>query len=341
MALDNRFFENTRLDIFKAPVCMADKAGKLLYMNPPCGFLTSRGKLAGMKDYGVENRYFLLGSSGGERVGLVIGAQKRSFDALGARILDEETVAYVDSRFSTPIFPVGVAGYLNIALDVYSGKLLIPVFGGEVHKLARAYDGDRKIYETGKRPMNVGSVSGIKVENFFAENFVRDEVEHYKNRLAAHGYRIAFNSEQTDLVICRESVYDLSIVFGLLMVSALKYADDKTMLVNLRKSETAIGISVSFGSKTVRGEKRVPAEEYFANDSDEKRVVSGLVKMCELYSWSLVCAQSESRGQVELSLNLPIYGTSQRKFRAETDRTHGKDLDEALKLLDNEMGILK
>ena len=138
MALDNRFFENTRLDILKAPVCMTDKAGKLLYMNPPCGFLTLRGKLAGMRDYCAGNRYFLLGSSGGERVGLVIGAQKKIFDALGVRILDEETVAYVDSRFVTPIFPVGIAGYLNIALEVYSGKLLIPVFGGEEYKLPYA-----------------------------------------------------------------------------------------------------------------------------------------------------------------------------------------------------------
>ncbi len=341
MALDNRFFEKTRLDIIKAPVCMADKSGKLLYMNPPCGFMCSRGKLAGMKDYGAGSSYFVLGASGGERIDLVVGAQKRNFDALGARILDAETVAYVDSRFATPIFPVSIAGYLNIALDVYSGKLLIPVFGGEVHKLPGAYDGERKVYETGRKISGTGSSSGMSVENFFAENFVRDEVEYYRRSLAAHGYRIAFNSENADLVICRESVYDLSVVFGLLMISALKYADDKTMLVNLRKSETAVGISISFGNKALKGEKRVSAEEYFANDVDEKRVISGLARMCELYSWSLVCAQSESRGQAELSLNLPIYGKSPRKFREETDRTHAEELIEALKFLDGEMAVLK
>ncbi len=320
---------------------MTDKTGKLIYMNPPCGFLTSRGKLAGMKDYCNPNSYFLLGASGGERVGLVIGAQKRSFDAIGARIIDAEMVAYVDSSFVTSVFPVGIAGYLNIALEVYSGKLLIPVFGGEVHKLPNAFDGDRRIYEIGKRALRSGSVSGIKVESFFAENFVRDEVDRYRAYLADYGYRVSFNSEQADLVICRESIYDLSIVLGLLMVSALKYSADKAMHVNLRKSQTAIGISVSFAAEKVTGDKRVSANEYFAEGSDERRVVSGLMKMCELYSWSLVCIQSESRGEVELSLNLPIYGTSSRKFRAETDRTHAKELEEALVLLEGEMDILK
>ena len=320
---------------------MADKAGKLLYMNPPCGFLASRGKLAGMKDYCAENRYFLLGASGGERVSLMTGAQKRSFDAIGARIIDEETVAYVDSRFATPVFPVGVAGYLNIALDVYSGRLLIPVFGGEVHKLPYVFDGDRRIYEIGRRALRSGSVSGITVERFFAENFVRDEVGRYKEYLADYGYRVSFNSEHAELVICRESIYELSIVLGLLMVSALKYSSDKAMHVNLRKSETALGISVSFASKNAVGEKRVSAEEYFEEGSDERRVVSGLLKMCELYSWSLVCAQSASTGQVELSLNLPIYGTSSRKFRAETDRIHARDLDEAFVILKGEMDVLK
>lgn len=320
---------------------MADKTGKLLYTNPPFGSFTSRGRLAGMKDYCGENRYFLLGSNGGERVGLVIGAQKRSFDAIGARILDAETVAYVDSRFVTSVFPVGIAGYLHMALEVYSGKLLIPVFGGEVHKMPNAYDGDRRIYEIGRRALRSGSVSGTKVESFFAENFVRDEVDRYRDYLADYGYRVSFNSEQADLVICRESVYDLSIVLGLLMVSALKYSADKAMHVNLRKSQTAIGISVSFAANNASGEKRVSADEYFDEGSDERRVITGLMKMCDLYSWSLVCIQSESRGEVELSLNLPIYGTSPRKFRAETDRTHAKELEEALVLLKGEMDILK
>ena len=179
------------------------------------------------------------------------------------------------------------------------------------------------------------------MENFFAENFVRDEVERYRTYLAEYGYRVSFNSEYADLVICRESVYDLSITLGLLMVSALKYSADKVMHVNLRKSETALGISVSFASQNVVGEKRVTAEEYFADGSDERRVASGLMKMCELYSWSLVCSQSASLGQVEFSLNLPIYGTSPRKFRAETDKTHAKELEEAFVVLESELEVLK
>lgn len=320
---------------------MADKRGQPIYMNPPCRFLVSRGKLAGMRDYCAENRYFLLGASGGERVDLAAGARKISFDAIGARIFEEETVAYVDSRFATSVFPVGVAGYLNIALDVYSGKLLIPVFGGEVHKIPCVYNGDRRIYEIGRRALKAGSVAGIKLESFFAENFVLDEVARYKTYLAEYGYRVSFNSEKADLVICRESVYDLSIVLGLLMVSALKYSSDKAMHVNIRKNETAVGISVSFSNKNATLDKRVSADEYFAEGSDERRVVSGLMKMCDLYSWSLVCNQSESMGLVEFSLNLPIYGTSARKFREETDRTHARELDNAFKVLAPELETLK
>ena len=318
MRLDKAFYEGTRISLMDGAICVSDHLGNIIYMNKSFSALCRRHKPEGIVSYGSEGGMFRLMLSGGSRQKIMFGRREKIFESAVSKVFDERTVLYVDSDIATDIFPTVNGGYVYIAADTFSGKIYIPLFGGEVYKTVSAVAPRRGIDREARDAFGlVGSVSDIGTKYVCLKHMLITELSMVMDRAYGLGYRVAIDPAMLSNAVCNVSVYDLSLVFGLMIVCVMKNSDSKMIRFMMGDSSDRCGIIIETENKNAGCGKGMCAEDFFAADSEEHKVLSSLSKLCRLYSWKLVCR--EKPGKFALMLSIPVCNAGVERFREKTD----------------------
>ena len=284
MKFNKTFFENTRLGILSKAALVTDTDGNVMYLN----------------------RAFAKLSRENPGVRLEIAGEKRENPVLvknDITLFGEEMTVYIEKgNTDFPLFENGTI-YFTVETDACSIKL--PLFGGKVEITDKNAEARVKTNEP---------IADINTEYFLIDMIFARIAENIREKSCHSGRRLEFGEIDTSNMICKASVFDVSLVMGLLVNSAYRLSSDKTVTVSAGKvkSDFVFDVSVITDIEIKDGRSLVSKMLGFDN------ALVSLESFCSLFSYHLMCRKSGNK--LSIALAIPVQSTVSVSFRNEDER---------------------
>lgn len=284
MKFNKAFFENTRLSLLSKAAMVMDAVGNVMYLNKAFAKLSR-------EEPGIGSQI-----SGDDREASAL--TKNSITLFG-----EDMVIFIEK--GSPCFPLYENRNIYFVIETAEFYIKLPLFGGRVRIIGKS---EKRCNRT------VEPVADMNIDYFMIDTVLERVLTNFREKSCHSGLRLEIDVIDISNMICKASVFDISLIMGLLMNAISELSSNKTVTVSAVRTKNDFVFDVSVRTDRNIKDGRSLASEIFSSDN----ALVSLENFCKLFSYRLMCRKKGD--MLSIAIAVPVHSTVSVNFRNEDEK---------------------